>query len=288
MDARRPLEELHEEWEACRKCALGERRALYGKNYVRGSGETKGIMFVGEGPGVDEEDQGVPFIGRSGKILRAVLARFGYENQYITNAVSCRACTPILDADGNQRFRRGGKGSVIPMFKDEPPLPVQLDACFPRLQEEIYLVDPVVIVTLGATAAKTLLRRPVSITKDRGNPEHAYITGALHKPVITEKKKAWVRKVGGVLHAPTEPSQVAYLVVPTLHPAYVARQLADKGPLSAFKLFASDIRLAIKIYERYMLEVHGEVPGGSSDEACDSYADIPDSAMTDEEDDNDE
>jgi uracil-DNA glycosylase len=210
-------------------------------------------MFVGEGPGVEEEEYGRPFIGRSGKILRGVLTQLGFQDFYITNAVTCRSCAPMLDPQGNPRLRKG-----LPIYKDEKPLPVHLSACNPRLQDEIYLVDPVVIVALGGTAAEVLLGRPLSILSMRGNPEHIEIAGAAHRPNLTDKKGAWHRKAAGQLSYPTEQNTVRYLVVPTLHPAYVARNLADRGPRSAFQLFVSDIKLALKIYTRYKGEAYGE------------------------------
>lgn len=255
------LDELWNEWEHCQRCELGIRRESVHGAFVFGEGTPGGVMFVGEGPGIEEEEQGRPFVGTSGAILRQILSKLNFTTYYITNCVTCRSCTIVVDDAGNPRLRRG-----LPMYKDERPIAPQIEACRPRLEEEIYRVDPVVIVALGGTAAETLLRRQVSITKIRGIVEHAYVHGATHVPVLTEKKGAWARKSGGALSFPTEPNEVRYLVVPTLHPAFVARQLADKGPRGAFQLLVSDIKLAIKIYERHQLYIYGDEPKGTLDE----------------------
>lgn len=243
------LEEHYAWWSNCTACDLGKRREATGGQYVFGEGDPGGILFIGEGPGVEEERAGVPFVGTSGKILRNIIEKLQLSTYYITNIVSCRACVPVVDEAGNPRLRKG-----LPIFKDEKPLPTYIESCRARLEEEIYLVDPVVIVTLGNTAAEAILRRSVSITKMRGSPEECWVTGRTSRPVLTEKKNAWVRKSGGRLNLPTEPNKVHYLVVPTLHPAYVARQLADKGPQSPFRMLVDDINLAKRIFNRYVLE----------------------------------
>lgn len=254
VDFTRTLEDLHDEWESCTKCPLGQRRLQVNGNFVRGEGKPRSVMFIGEGPGVEEEAEGRPFIGRSGKILRGILQKLDFKDFYITNAVTCRACVPAEDAQGNPRFRKG-----VQVFKDERPLPPYLAACNPRLQEEIYLVDPIVIVALGGTAAETLLGRSVSILAIRGIPEHMSIKGAAFSPSVTDKKGVWGRKQGGHLVYPIEQNEVRYLVLPTLHPAYVARQMSDKGPRSPFMQFVDDIKMAIKVYHQYRFEVFGEV-----------------------------
>jgi hypothetical protein len=83
---------------------------------------------------------------------------------------------------------------------------------------------------------------------------------------LTNKKGAWLRKVKGELVAPTEQNQVDYLLMPTLHPTYVLRKLEDTDPAtSPLRHFVNDIRMAVKIYERYMLEAFGVLPSGRSD-----------------------
>lgn len=270
-DARKNLVTLNEEWEKCRACELGVRREATGGNFVVGEGVRRGVMFVGEGPGENEEIQGRPFIGKSGTILRRVIDKLGLKEYYITNIVGCRSCSQLVDGQGQLRFRVRKGQPPLPIWKDEPPLPTQIAKCLPRLYEEIYIVDPIVIVALGVTASEALLKRSISITKDRGQSEHISIPGATYRPSVTEKKGAWVRKVRGALEMPVEQNEVLYEVIPTLHPAFVLRKLNDAGWDSPLKLLIKDIRHAVKIYERYMLEAFGKLPDSTSDVPEDAF-----------------
>lgn len=122
---------------ACRACGLCEGRA----NTVFGTGDSKARwLFVGEGPGYNEDLQGQPFVGAAGQLLdnmlRALDLRRG-EQTYIANVVKCRP----VDEQG----------------KDRAPTPEEIDACLPYLQRQIALIQPQVIVALGKTAAIALL-----------------------------------------------------------------------------------------------------------------------------------
>ncbi len=117
----RPLED---EILACQRCPLAQTRT----RAVPGEGNLNAVvMFVGEGPGFDEDRQGRPFVGRSGQFLTATLAQFGIERRavYITNVVKCRP----------------------PQNRD--PLPTELEACSGYLTRQIELINPRIIVTLG-------------------------------------------------------------------------------------------------------------------------------------------
>lgn len=251
LDARKKPEDLQKEWKTCTRCELGQRRELENGKYVAGTGATRGIMLIGEGPGKQEEAAGIPFIGRSGQLLRKVLAKLDIESVcYITNIVTCRSCAQDIDSAGKPITMRV-RGVEVPKYKDQPPSPSQIEACFPRLMEEIYLVDPLVIVSLGGTAASALLRRPVTILRESGQEEHITIPGVAQVPSITEKKGTWVRKVKGTWSAPTERNRLRYLLIPTLHPAYVARSgAADFSDSSPLKKFFSHLRTAATDYVR--------------------------------------
>lgn len=258
MDAIHRLKILRDEWSDCTKCELGTRRRDVNGQFVFGEGVIRSILFIGEGPGKNEEWQGRPFVGKSGKILRKVIEHLGVlDFSYITNAVACRSCAPLMDANTNTPMLRKNFRSqqMEIIWKDEPPSPIHLAACQPRLYEEIYLVDPVVIVSLGAKAAEILTGGSVTITTERGKERHINIPGMTQRAVLTEKKGVWLRKTKGLYVAPTEQNEVRYLLVPTLHPAYVDRKLSDKGPTSPFRQFFSDIKKAVKIFERYQLEM---------------------------------
>lgn len=270
-DARRTLEQVRAEWETCRRCPLGQRREVEQGAFVFGEGPLGGLMFIGEGPGWKEEKEGRPFIGKSGSILRRALAKFGIDDiSYISNVVACRSCEQATDNLGIPIFRER-RGVRTPQWKDVSPPHPAVDACLPRLHEEIYLVDPVLIVTLGVPASEALLGRSVKITKERGTPQHFSIPGAAWLPSLTEKKGVWRRDADKNLVV--EQNEVRYLLMPTLHPAHVLRMISDRGEQSPFRQFMKDLKNATKVYERYMLEVHGRVTAGRdvTDEALDEY-----------------
>lgn len=220
-------------------------------------------MFIGEGPGANEEVEGRPFIGQSGKILRMVIDKLGIAGcSYISNVVACRSCSPAYNSAG-QPIIRWNRALKIeePLIKDEPPNPVQIAACLPRLYEEIYLVDPVLIVALGAEAAKALIsERSFSIMGERGKGRAITLPGASSVPELTDKKKVWYRKVKGQIVMPTVQNEVRYWMLPTLHPAYVLRRQADQSFKNPLDVFLGDMKQAAKIYDRYLLETFGTEP----------------------------
>jgi uracil-DNA glycosylase len=113
------------------------------------------IMFVGEAPGADEEKQREPFVGVAGQLLTRVIKAMGLERSavYITNVCKYR---PVTD-DGRPQGNR-----------NRPPTGTEMQACIDYVREEIAIVQPRVIVTLGKTAAEGLLQRDVAITRLRG------------------------------------------------------------------------------------------------------------------------
>ncbi|MCL1598697.1 MAG: uracil-DNA glycosylase [Actinomycetia bacterium] len=129
--------------QTCTRCPLSEGRM----NVVFGSGSvTADVMVVGEGPGQQEDEEGVPFVGRSGRLLASLLTEVGLERDdvYIANVVKCRP----------------------PRNRD--PRPAEIDACKPYLRRQIELVDPLVVITLGNFSTKLLLRTTTGITRLRG------------------------------------------------------------------------------------------------------------------------
>lgn len=231
--------------------------------FVFGIGVPNAVMLIGEGPGGEEEKTGQPFVGKSGYILRGILSKLGLHEYYISNLVTCRSCEPVLDGDGVHMQRKVGYGRNARtefVYKDQPPTVPQWKQCLPRLHEEIFLVDPVVIVGLGGTISKALLGDNITITRERGEDARIRIPGAAFVPSLTDKKRDWLRKKGEVLETPVEPNEVEYLFIPTLHPAYVARKAGDRGNDSPFRQLAADLRKAVNVYESYMLTVHGRAP----------------------------
>lgn len=264
-DARKSLPLLRQEWEHCTDCNLGEVRLSTGGAFVFGEGAPGGIMFIGEGPGREENEEGRPFIGTSGRFLRAVLSQIGITHYYITNAVCCRSFAYQYDGEGRQKYRTY-KGVTTAVEQDEAPNPAQRLACFPRLQEEIYIVDPILIVTLGGTAGETVLGRPVKILQESGEmkPDAAgepgtilRLPGAGRVPQLTPKG-AWRRKVRGEYIMPTAQSTVEYPVVPLLHPAFVLRNKADRSIGSPKDNFAKGLTKVKRYYNEYVKNVFGE------------------------------
>jgi len=232
-------------------------------------------MFIGEGPNKDDETAGLPFMGANGTILRRVIAKLGLQDFYLTTLTACRSCTPYLDAQGQPSMRKNWKTKQMEVsYRDDPPTPLMVEACSARLYEQIYLVDPIVIVTLGAGAAKALIKKPINITSPdvRGQPFHISVPGAGTQTVRTEKKEAWIRTQRGEIQMPIEQSEVRYLCIPTYDPDYVMKKIADQSVGSPFNHFSSDVQKAVLIYERYMLELFGTLPTSLGAEAV-SYSD---------------
>ena len=134
----------------CRACELWEPAT----QTVFGEGpETARIVFVGEQPGDQEDRKGEPFVGPAGRLLSDALRDVGIDEStvYLTNAVK------------HFRFEDRGKRRL-----HKSPTITHLRACAPWLQAEIGIVRPRVVVALGASAARSVLGRPVSVTKERG------------------------------------------------------------------------------------------------------------------------
>ncbi|HEX4776558.1 MAG TPA: uracil-DNA glycosylase, partial [Acidimicrobiia bacterium] len=135
--------DLEREVLACTRCALANGRT----QVVFGTGDPDAdLMFVGEGPGAEEDRQGVPFVGRAGQLLTKLIADIGMtrDDVYIANVVKCRP-------PGNR-----------------DPQPVEIDSCRPWLTAQLGFVRPRVVVTLGNFATKLLLDTKEGITRLRG------------------------------------------------------------------------------------------------------------------------
>jgi DNA polymerase len=178
------LDELYAPFKNCTKCPLG---TLGRSTVVFGEGNPNAsLMIIGEGPGRDEDEQGRPFVGRSGKLLSRALeiAQIPRESIYITNIVKCRP-------PGNRT-----------------PLPTESGICKRLLLfNQIKIIRPKIICTLGACALQELTNQTYQITKIRGTP------------LATE----------------------TYTIIPTLHPAYILR-----NPISG-KDFLDDVLRAVAL-----------------------------------------
>jgi uracil-DNA glycosylase family 4 len=162
------LDELAREASTCTRCRLSAGRTQV--VFADGNPDAD-LMFIGEGPGYHEDVQGLPFVGAAGQLLNRLLGEIDLrrEDVRITNVVLCRP-------PGNR-----------------DPMPDEIEACKPYLQEHVELVDPQVVCTLGNFATRVILERPVAISKVRG------------------ERHAWQGR----------------MVIPTFHPAAVLRGGGD-------------------------------------------------------------
>ncbi len=152
---------MYESWETlkneclnCQKCDLCKTRT----NVVFGYGNPNAeVMFVGDGPGEQEDLQGKPFVGRSGKLLDSMLADVGLyreKNIYIGNIVKCRPP------------------------KNRDPLPEEQECCIDWLRNQVFILKPKIIVAVGRIAALRIIDPNIKITKDHG--------------IFYKKKKIWM------------------------------------------------------------------------------------------------
>ena len=146
-ERREALKETLAQARACERCS---ELAAARKTVVFGSGNADAqLMFVGEAPGASEDEQGLPFVGRAGKLLEQLLGEIGLERKevFICNTLKCRP-------PGNR-----------------DPLPVEIDNCHEYLLRQGELIEPSVICTLGNFATKLLRGDPTGITRLHGTPE---------------------------------------------------------------------------------------------------------------------
>lgn len=167
------LEKLKKACLGCKLCQLREGCS----RVVFGDGNSKArLMLIGEAPGADEDRLGIPFVGRAGQLLDRILtaAEIDREMIFITNVVKCRP-------PGNRL-----------------PLQPEVEACLPYLKKQIELINPRIIVCLGALATKTLINKSAAITRDRGkwhNIEGRRVIATFHPAALlrdpSRKKDVW-------------------------------------------------------------------------------------------------
>ena len=138
------LKQLKEICNGCQKCELGKTRT----NLVFGVGvEDAEVMFIGEGPGENEDLQGEPFVGRGGQLLDKMLNAIDldrHKNIYIANMVKCRPP------------------------KNRDPLPEEQEQCIGWLRNQVKIIKPKIIVCLGRVAATRIIKSDMKITKEHG------------------------------------------------------------------------------------------------------------------------
>jgi DNA polymerase len=155
-ERREDLVSLYKEARGCVLCPLAEGRT----QVVFGNGNADAdLMFVGEGPGFHEDQQGLPFVGRAGQLLDELLREIGLDRTqvFVANVVKCRP-------PGNR-----------------DPQPDEIESCRPYLWRQVELIEPNVICTLGNFATKLLTRSSRGITQVAGRPQEGEVGG---RPVV--------------------------------------------------------------------------------------------------------
>lgn len=166
------LKILNKEIMTCKECSLCESRT----QAVLGNGNPNSkIVFIGEAPGKEEDIKGMPFVGRSGKLLTDAIQKAGFKREdfYITNVNKCRPP------------------------ENRTPTREEVKKCLPFLKRELEIINPEVICLVGATAARSVLKRNVKMNQERG------------KFIKHENKKVFI----------------------LFHPAYVLRGMKTRKPV---------------------------------------------------------
>lgn len=154
------LDELCGLAKVCTRCQLAKTRTQ--AVFSDGNPGAK-IMLIGEGPGQQEDETGIPFVGRAGQLLTQILASIGIDRKrdiYICNTVKCRP-------PGNRK-----------------PEPEEMAACFPYLEGQIHWVKPKIILLSGGTAVEDVLKVKTGITKIRGQWFDTPFDGAIAMPIF--------------------------------------------------------------------------------------------------------
>ena len=217
QERREALRAVFEEARGCTRCP---QRAQTRTQVVFGAGNANAdLMFVGEAPGRDEDEQGLPFVGRSGKLLNTLLEEIGLrrEDVFIANTLKCRP-------PGNR-----------------DPQPAEIDNCQDYLRRQVALIEPIVICTLGNFSTKLLRGDPTGITKLHGRPEELTIgertvrlyplfhpAAALYTPSNVEVLRADFARIPELLAAGAPPQPAA--PEPAIPEPEVAAPEADAEP----------------------------------------------------------
>ena len=172
LEKYKTLEELKNGISNCQNCVLGSTR----KNFVFGEGNPNAdIMVIGEAPGADEDEQGMPFVGKAGKLLTDILKAINFERNdvYIANICKCRPPS------------------------NRKPSTVEVFCCEPYLKKQIELIKPKFILALGLTAAEALFKKSFKMGEIRGKLFDYYGIQTLitYHPAALLRNPSWKRPV---------------------------------------------------------------------------------------------
>ena len=236
MNKAEALGRLQQAWNACQGCGLCE----YRNSVVFGYGNPNSqVLIIGEAPGENEDRIGLPFVGAAGQLLDQYLGYASIRTEIQELVESINRSKSKSDTD-----RRDLRNLLLDEFyftnvvmcrppENRDPIPKEIEACRTRLFEEIYIVDPVLIVTAGRIATEAVLGKKVSITSARGELFDIEIPGRIQN--------------------------VRYPVLAVLHPSYLLRRndFRQKGG-DGVKTYNDFIR-AMNLVDRYN-ESHYGIP----------------------------
>jgi uracil-DNA glycosylase family 4 len=230
---REALKEVFAQVQQCVRC---QELAATRKNVVFGAGNADAeLMFIGEAPGASEDEQGLPFVGRAGKLLETLLEEIGMTRKdvFIANTLKCRP-------PGNR-----------------DPLPAEIENCREYLYRQVELIQPRVICSLGNFSTKLLREDPTGITRLHGKPEELTLgrrtvrlypifhpAAALYTPRMLETLREDFSRLPKLLALP-EPQQphlnaveqLPEAAVASTTPAGSAQQVVEAGPVDQLGLF---------------------------------------------------
>jgi uracil-DNA glycosylase family 4 len=242
MDKNQYLTALHQLWTNCRACGLCQDRSKVVFGYGNPDAQ---IMIIGEAPGENEDRVGLPFVGQAGLLLDQFLGNVSAREdviQTLQTLLSLKGGSVAADQQRNEHRIRLRELLLQEFYftnivmcrppENRDPNPKEVEACRVRLFEQIYTIDPVLIIVAGRVAAEALIGKKISITQARGEIFDVEFTGRSTKYV--------------------------YPVMAVLHPAYLLRtnDFNTKGDSQGKKTY-NDFLHAMKIVDEFNLHHYG-------------------------------
>jgi len=260
------LTEFRNNWKGCTRCQAGqvrETRSIYKEGHqtiplpLFGKGKVGGLFLVGDPVNQGEERDGL-FTSDGHRLVLQILGELIPDRDipvYVTSATMCRPCVPRLGADGAPMKSRLG----LPVYTDAEPAKEVLDACRERLMEEIYAVDPDVVVALGPMAMRTLTNKYWSETS-RGSTYLLEVPGKWVRPRVGSKN-VWGRKVHGQMQYPVDTNMVKYTVFMTGSLRSAVTYSASKDPHRELPMLLKDLKKIVGAW-RYLDQNRRKDDGG--------------------------
>ena len=243
------LQALYDQWYGCTKCDLGELRNCEGhQEIVFGQGSPEApVLIIGEAPGEEEENTSLPFVGKSGQLLNQLIATTSGDpevierfNEYCGKSHGTKSQDRINEFHDwmfEWRWRDFFITNAVACRPPENATPVktQINACWERLRNIIFIVDPLIIIAAGNSALGTVLRKAsAKITAMRGKLYDVDFEG----------------RVG----------PVTYPVIPIFHPSYLLRQSDFRMKGGAWEKTVEDFRKAMRVVDVLQYQHKGIQP----------------------------